>query len=74
MERSLSVLFVLAACGKLAALEGADEANGAHTLGSLHDKTQRSDGAIKDRPAFVERKGALIEESFEKGGRDSSAG
>jgi hypothetical protein len=73
MELNLSDLFVLAACGKLPALEFGDDLGGDHALGALNNEAQRAHGAVKDSPAFVEGKNALVEEGLEKGRRNGAA-
>jgi hypothetical protein len=73
MELNLSDLFVLAACGKLPALEFGDDLGGDRALGALNNEAQRVHGAVKDGSAFVEGKNAFGEESVEKGVRNGAA-
>jgi hypothetical protein len=72
MELDLCELFVLAACGKLPALERTDELSGGEALGGLHNGTERAQSAIKDAPAFVERKNTFVEEGLDKSAGDSA--
>jgi hypothetical protein len=73
MELDLCELFVLAACGKLPALERTDELSGGETFGRLHDRPERPQSAIKDATAFVEGKNPFVEEGFDKNAGDSAS-
>jgi hypothetical protein len=74
MELDLCELFVLAACGKLPALERTDELSGGEAFWGLHDRPERAQSAIKDASAFVEGQNAFVEESLDKSAGDSAPG
>jgi hypothetical protein len=73
-ELSLPELFVLAACGKLAPLQYADDLGGLPTSGRLHDGSEALHGPVKDATAFHQVEDALIKQGLKQSRGDNSAG
>jgi hypothetical protein len=72
-ELSLSELFVLAACGKLSALQGADDLGRLPTTRRLHDGSEPFHGPVEDAPTLRQVEDALIEQGLKEGGGNNSA-
>jgi hypothetical protein len=59
-QLGLAELFVLSACGKLPALESADDAGSVKAGGSLHDGANALDGPVKDGATFSQVEDSLV--------------
>jgi hypothetical protein len=67
MEKSLAELFVLAACGKLAALKGGDDLGSLVSFGGLDAGAKRLHSLGENRPAFVQSENPLVEQDVKNG-------
>src|SRR5450759_2786050 len=73
MTKSLTELFVLSACGKLAPLQVSNETVSEKPLGGLNDRGDAFHCGLQNRPAFIEGKDSLVEEPLKHSGSDSAA-
>jgi len=73
MEKNLAELFVLAACGKLALLEGADDLGGSDALGRLHDGSDTIHSYGEGASGLIERQDTIVEKDLKDCGSKGPA-
>jgi hypothetical protein len=66
MTLSLSEIFVLAACGKLALLEGSDDLSSLVAAGSLHDGSEAFHRPIQNVTPLLKGNDPRVEKDFEE--------